>query len=186
MAGFINQIRSTLGNFLLNRRFIKNMRNKELVSLNLAENLGIIFHVKNQEQFSRFNALAKELSTNRRKVLLVGFINDKTIPDYCVVAGPGYYFCRQDLNWLNIPKNDYILKFIEKEFDILLDFTRDDSFTMKYILALSKARLKAGQQSDIKEPFLDVMIQMDNSQSMNQFIEQILHYLTLLKSRQNG
>lgn len=186
MAAFTDQIKSQIRKFLLNRDFKKSNRKRKLVNINLAEDLGIIYHVKDEGQFKRMNALVKELTTKRRKVMLVGFVNDRSIPDYCVVAGPGYYFTLQDLNWLEIPKNEYLLKFMEKEFDLLLDLTRDDNFTTNYIIALSKAQLKAGQQSKIKEPYLDVMINMDKKNSMNEFIDQILHYLTLLKSRQNG
>ena len=186
MAGFIDQIKLNTGSFLLNRKFKRSNRKRELINLNLAENIGIICHINSEEQFKLLNKLAKELTSNRRKVLLVGFVNDKEIPDYCVVAGPGYYFTQQDINWFGIPKNDYILKFMEKDLDILLDLTRDDNFTTQYIVALSKAKLKTGQQSIKKEPFLDVMIKMDNSHSMNDFITQTLHYLTLLKNRQHG
>ncbi len=186
MAGFINNIKLNTGSFLLKRNFNRSIRNRILVNLNLAESVVIICQINSEEQFKQLNALVKELTTNRRKVMLIGFVNDKGIPDYCVVAGPGYYFSQQDLNWLGIPKNDYILKFIEKDLDILMDLTRNDNFTTKYIVALSKAKLKTGQQSNAKEPYLDVMIDMDNSHSMNDFITQTLHYLTLLKNRQNG
>lgn len=186
MAGFIDQIKLNTGHFLLKRNFNRNIRNRELVNLNLSENIGIICHINNEAEFKQFNKLVKELTTNRRKVLLIGFVDHKEIPDYCVVAGPGYYFSQQDINWLGIPKNDYILKFMGKNLDILIDLTRDDNFTTQYIVALSKAKLKAGQQSSVKEPYLDVMINMDNSHSMNDFIAQTLHYLSLLKNRQNG
>lgn len=186
MAGFTDKIKLHTGNFLLKQRLKKSNRQRKLVNINLAASLGVIYHVKNERQFKLLNTFVKELTTNRRKVLLVGYVDDISLPDYCVVAGPGYYFTNQDLNWLKIPKNDFILKFIEKEFDILLDLTMDDNFTTNYIISLSKARLKAGQQIKVKEPILDVMINMDNSPSINEFIDQLLHYLTLLKSRQNG
>ncbi len=186
MAGFINQIKLNTGSFLLKRNFKRSARKKELVNLNLAENIGVICHINSEAQFKMVNTLVKELTTKKRTVLLIGFVDDKEIPDYCVVAGPGYYFSQQDINWLGMPKNDYIQKFMDKELDILLDLTRDDNFTTKYIVALSKAKLKSGQQSSAKEPYLDVMIKMNSTQSMKDFITQTLHYLTLLKNRQYG
>jgi hypothetical protein len=186
MAGIIEQIKSKIANFILQKKFKSNYRRREMVNLSLAENMGIVCKIRNESEFKKLNALVKEMSNNKRKVLLLGFVDEPSIPDYCVVAGPGYYFSQQDLNRLKIPKNDYILKFIDKEMDILMDLTRNDEFTTNYIIALSKAKLKVGQQSDTKEPFLDIMIKMDNKSSLDEFILQVLHYLTVFKNKQNG
>ena len=115
--------------------------------------------------------------------MALGFVDDLTIPDYCVVAYSGYYFNRKDLNWYKLPKSDYINTFINKEYDILIDLSTSNDLILQYIIGLSKAKFKVGRQRRGFEKYFDLMIRIKKRVPMRDFADQAIHYLTVLKSK---
>ena len=183
MSTFLTDIKQITAKFIFNQKLNKLKRQKKLVNLNEAKTIGIIYNVTDQEIFKKIKYLIKDLTTRNRQVMALGFINLKSIPNYCVAPNSGYFFNRNDLNWYGIPKNDYITKFINKELDILIDLTMDDVFVLKYISGLSKSKLKVGRYSEEYQNYYDLMINADKIKSIDTYIEQILHYLLILKSK---
>lgn len=180
--GIISEIKQSAGKYIFYRKLNNLKRNKKLVNLNEAKAVGIVYNVTNQEIFRKVKLLIKDLTTTKRQVMAVGFVNKKSIPNYCVAAYSGYYFDQKDLNWFGGPKNDYIKEFINKEWDILIDLTMEDVFAIQFISGLSKSRFKVGRYSESHKKYYDLMIKVNNSLSIDAFIEQILHYLLILKS----
>ena len=114
--------------------------------------------------------------------MALGFVNRKSIPNYCIAANSGYHFNLKDLNWYGAPKNDYIHEFINKEFDILIDLSLDDVFVFKYISGLSRSKFKVGRHNDNYLDCFDLMIKMEPTATLEAFIEQVVHYLVVFKS----
>ena len=176
-----DRFRYGLGNFLLNRKIGKSTRKKQVINLEEAKSVVIIYNVTGEERFNIIKKTAKALSNSNRQVMILGYIHGHTIPDYCVAANAGYFFNRKSINWLGLPKSDYLLQFIKKPFDILMDFTTEDFIVTRYLAGLSNARLKTGSFSQSNQTYLDVMIEADPRKSYEYYIEQTLHYLKLLK-----
>jgi hypothetical protein len=154
-----------------------------VVNLLEARSIGLVYKVTDEQFFNAVKRLIKDLSNDKRQVLALGFVDDDTIPDYCVAAYSGYYFNRKALNWYNAPRPDYIQTFIKKEYDILIDLSTSKDYTLKYIIALSRARFKVGRQRLGFSNHYDLMLRMKKSASYREFIEQAIHYLTVLKSK---
>ena len=183
MTSIITKIKQNAGEFLLKQKLSSVSRKKKLTNLNEAKSITIVYNVTSQTTFRTVKTLVKDLSTKQRQVMALGFINRKSIPNYCVAANSGYYFNLRDLNWYGGPKNDYLKEFIRKEFDILIDLTMEDVYILKYITGLSKAKLKVGRYSKKHENYFDLMINLKESSTMEDFIEHVLHYLLILKRK---
>jgi hypothetical protein len=181
MAGFIASIKSSTGNYFLGKRIRSLRRSKKLINLHSAEAIGIVYTVSSQEVFDMVKRLVKELTSRQRQVMALGFVNRKTIPNYCIAANSGYHFSLTDLNWYGAPRNAYIAEFMNKEFDILIDLNLENYFVTNYITSLSKAKFKVGRQDDGLQESLDMMIKMKPDATVEAFIEQIIHYLVVLK-----
>lgn len=179
----ITNIKNAWGQFVF-RNGMKNLkRNKKFINLNEAKTIGIIYQLTDQTNFRKVKLLMKELTTPSRQVMIVGFVNRNDIPNYCIAANSGYYFDLKDLNWFDSPKNDYIAKFINKEFDILIDLSLEDIFPLRFISALSKSKFKVGMYADENKEFLDLMIKPKKGDyGIDELSEQIIHYLLTLKS----
>lgn len=182
MAAILKTIKDIAGEVVLHRKYAQLKREKTLVNLLEAQSIGLVYKVTDEKQFRDVKRLIKELTSDKRQVMALGFVDDITIPDYCVAAYSGYYFNRKALNWFGAPKPDYILGFIKKEYDILIDLSSSHDYIIKYTIALSKAHFKVGRQKAGFEKFFDLMIRMKKSDTLNEFVGQAIHYLTVLKS----
>jgi hypothetical protein len=185
MGGFIENIKRSTANYVLKKKLAKLKRDKRLVNLHNARTIGIIYHVTSQTTFQIVKTLVKELTSRQRQVLAIGFVNRKSIPNYCIAANSGYHFNLRDLNWYGGPKNDYVHEFINKEFDILIDLSLDDLFIFKYISGLSRSHFKVGRHNDAHLDCFDLMIKAEPNISLETLIEQITHYLVIIKAPEN-
>jgi len=182
MAGVIESIKRSVANYTLKKKLGKLKRTKKCINLHQAVNIGILYNVTSQTTFQIVKTLVKDLTTRQRQVMALGFVNRKSIPNYCIAANSGYHFNLRDLNWYGAPKNDYIHEFINKEFDILIDLSLDDVFVFKYISGLSRSKFKVGRHNDNYMDCFDLMIKMEPNASLEAFIEQVIHYLVIFKS----
>lgn len=179
----ISNIKLFLAKFVLKNKLKSLKRNKQLVNLEEAKTIGVVYVVSSERTFKIIKELIKTLSGPQRQVLIIGYVNRKEIPSYCVAANSGYYFNKNELNWLGIPKNDYLKKFIDQDIDILIDLSQDDIFVLDYITSLSKAKFKIGQYTEEYTNRFDFMIKAQKDISFESFIDQILHYSMILKSK---
>lgn len=72
--------------------------------------------------------------------------------------------------------------FIEKEFDLLIDLSLHDNFTLKYISGLSKALCRVGKFSETNAEYYDLMIDLKPSMTTDDYIGHVQHYLTVIKT----
>ena len=70
--------------------------------------------------------------------------------------------------------------FIDTDFDILLDLSMKSMLPLLYIAGLSKAKFKAGSQSDDRKPHLDLMISLRQGDELDELIAQISYYLSII------
>jgi hypothetical protein len=182
-VGIISNTKLSLARFVLRNKLKSQKRKKQLVNLEEAKTIGVLYVVSSERTFKIIKELIKTLSSHKRQVLTIGYVNRKEIPSYCVAANSGYYFNKNELNWLGMPKNDYLNKFIDQEIDILIDLSRDDIFVLDYITSLSRAKFKIGQFVENDKNRFDFMIKAKKDISFESFIDQILHYSMILKSK---
>lgn len=181
MGGMISSIKRMAGSYFLNKKLSRMRRSKKLINLHSAGTIGIVYSVTDEESFNTVKKLVKDLTSRQRQVMALGFVNRKSIPNYCVAAGSGYHFSLADLNWYGGPRNAYIAEFINTEFDILIDLNLERFYVEDYITSLSKAKFKVGREDTGLQNSLDMMIKMKAGSTLAEFIEQIVHYLVIIK-----
>lgn len=176
-------IKKYIGNYKFQRAMKKVTRKKHMVNLLDARSIAIIYLVADEKTFRLIKDIQKNLSENKREVMVIGYIDRPDIPTYCIVPDMGYYFNQNEIDWLSIPKNDYLKKFVKKDFDILIDLSDDDMFTLKYLSGLSQAKLKVGKYSPLHEKIMDLMIDTNKDKSLDYFIDQALYYLRAINNK---
>lgn len=177
----LDRIKDWLGRRRLIREAVADRRP---VARNLATaaKVGILYWAKDEITHQQVRNYVKkvkdELGIN--KIMALGFVEEKAIPNHMSPKLNFDAFCLKDLNWYRIPGGNTVNNFITEEYEVLIDLTLEDILPIQYILAKSRARFKVGRYSEANKHFLDMMIDMAGSQSLPQLITQVDHYLLMI------
>ena len=115
---------------------------------------------------------------------MVGYINGKTIPFYCLQQLSADYFCNKDMNWYGKPTKGQVQAFCKTEFDILLDFSHDVFDPLRFIMAITPAKFIIGSEKRNVE-YYDLLIQSDEELSNMELLKNINHYTNQLSGKQS-
>lgn len=153
------------------------------MNMDEARTVGIVFDATDNENFDLVRKYITYLKEMKKRVKAIGFYNQKETPAMAYSKLEYDFFSLKDLNWYNFPNNIYVRNFMEDEYDILLDLNIHDSFPLKYISSLSKAKLKVGKNSEINSSIFDLMIAVDSSKGLKSFLRNIDTYLFIINKK---
>ncbi|KAF0198703.1 MAG: hypothetical protein FD166_1344 [Bacteroidetes bacterium] len=179
--GFITNLRIRLGKRFLNKEAAKLYRRRKAVNLEATREIGILFHMQSEVDYDRVCRFSRELQEVGKRVQVIGFYDYRKLPPYYAqklaydIILPGH------LDIFYRPKVDFVAKFIEYEFDMLIDLGTSDDFPLHYIATLSKAGFKLGRSSGEGGLPYDLMIETGNLIESDELIRQIVHYTSAFK-----
>lgn len=171
-----SRFRTNTGKAVLRKLHAKRVRRKKVFNFKTAQKIGIVFDATNPNHFNAVYGFYKDLLADRKEVFMLGFVDGTEIPEKYLFKKNLYIFTRKDVNWVYKPTNTDAIRFINKEFDILIDLTLEYYFLLDYILTLSLARFKVGRFHDERKCY-DLSIYMKDGLTIEYFINQIRHYL---------
>ena len=177
-----NSFKYKLGEFILKRKLKAHNRQRAVYSLNTARPIGIVYNATHQDTFETTRQFVKHLFDIDKKVAALGFVDHKEIVDFYTARRGFNFFCRKNVNWYGRPSNPAVDEFIAKDFDILIDLSMDDNFSIRYITSLSKAKFKVGRFTD-KADLYDFMVDISKKRELGFFIQQVKHYLTIINNQ---
>ncbi|MBI4930115.1 MAG: hypothetical protein HY841_05085 [Bacteroidetes bacterium] len=180
---FFSSIKNVIGNYFLSMELQSIHRNKTFMNLEEAKTVGILFDATERENFDLVKKYIVYLKDMKKSVKAIGFYNQKQTPPMAYSKLEYDFFTLKDLNWYNFPDNIYVRNFIEDEYDILLDLNIYDSFPLKYVSAVSKAKFKVGKKSDRNSSTFDLMIDAEASKGLKYFLRNIDTYLSIINKK---
>jgi len=154
-------------------------RTKTILPLAKTNTLGIICQIADENSYKEIHKLFSELQSNNRNVWLMGYIDKKEIPYYCLPQLSADYFSKKNLNWYGKPQFIQLNDFLNKDFDILIDFSQNSLPPLQYILSVSKAKLLVGGNAHFQDLY-DIYIGDGTSWEPHQFLKIIDNYLLKL------
>ena len=175
-------IKSKIAHFIFYREFASHQRQQKMVSFPEARTIGIIYDSTNERNYEIIKRYVKELrDTYKKDVLALGYYDKKELPPTRLSKLGLDFFTRKSLNWHYKPVAPVVRNFMAKDFDILIDLHTSGSIIFRYVAASTKAKFKIGRYEKNAATFYDFMISVNESISLAGFIEQVNHYLNLLK-----
>ena len=165
--------------YFMRRRLRNRKRAKSMYSFESSKVIGVVFKTDTQSDFELVKRFLQFLNEQDNKVVALCYIDSKKVPDYYLLRKGFNFFSRGDLNLFFMPQTNFILDFMEKPFDMLIDLSTDNNFPLHYISSLSKAKFKIGKQQKTRNCF-DVMIDTSKQNSVESLIAQIKHYVPVL------
>jgi hypothetical protein len=185
MTGLLNMIKTVTGNYYLKRELPKGKRNKQLVNLNTAKKVGIVYQLDNDETYRLINNLVNFLQDKNIKVKALGYVKDKYLTQKYLPKMTYDFFYSKNLNWYNKPCGIYVKEFLNENFDIFIDLSLEEIYPIKYISGRTNAKLKVGRFDENNKEILDLMFGVDDKTDLEKFIGEITHYLTLINTQQD-
>ena len=181
-----DKIRYLIGIFVYRRKLSGISRNKKTVNINDAGKIGLLYLVTDEKSYGKIVEFIRELQDQNKTVIALGFVKSKDVPDFFSSSNSYSFFTLKDINWYNKPSGTFINNFLKEKFDIVINLSLDDVFPLQYISGLSNANLKVGKFGKENSAYYDLMIETDNIKETATFIEQIVHYLSIIKNKNHA
>ena len=173
-------IRNSYGKYLLEKRIKHIRRDKAVHNFNTARSACIIFQCTEDEDFNIIKSFKKFLEEHDIKVFVIGYVDEKQVPDHFLLRTGFNCFCQKELNWAYIPSSPFLTEFLSKEFDLLFDLSLRKLFPVHYLVSMSRAQYKIGRFTENNN--YDLMIDIRKENRLVYFCDQIRHYLGMIKS----
>lgn len=173
-----------LKRFFYNRDLKRRLASKSSpnpVSLATATKVGIAFDASEPGNYVAISGYAHKLKNLGKRVELLGYYRFRHID-----GNPAFpYFNRKDLNWYGRPKSRAAEHFMNAPFDILINAYTEECLPLEYVSAHSKSKLRVGLFDEEKLYCSDVLIKPHEHPSIDQLIQDIDHYLQMIKIHEN-
>ena len=181
MATF-NKIRLFVWHWHFSRELKKPRTNRKMSNVEQSLEVGILFDSSEKSNYNIVYKYIKQLQDQNKRVKALGFVNDVKIPHYCHPRLSFDYLTLSDLNWYYIPNSKFVNDFMNSEFDILINFDIEDNMHLRYVAGTSIAKFKVGIFGEQNDKVYDLMIKTKDDAGVKEYIQEISHYLNLLKS----
>lgn len=175
-----DKIRSIAGNYFLSREITELHRNRRISNFQSARSFGLLFNADDPETYNLVKQYFKYLRDSKKKVHAIGYFDLKKLPQIEYSKLDYDFFTKKEINWWGKPTENFVKNFIDEEWDVLINFSLADSFPLKYIAAMSKAKMKIGQHQESNVDIYDLMISQPEGKSFKFFMRQVDHYLGII------
>jgi len=210
----MDNFKTLVGEKILTSHLKNHNRVRAVCNVKDAKHIGIIYNATEFISFEIIKKLVKDLSTDSKKISVLGYVDSKKLIDNYLYRKGFDFFSKNELNWYFKPISSNVEQFMKEPFDLLINLSLEDHFPIRYITALSPATFKTGMYTP-HETALDLMIDIEkekqtmrslkreivyvNGQNkdseieadvdkkteieiqLNFLINQLLHYLSILK-----
>ena len=158
-------------------------RDKRVFNLNSAKTAGVIYTAKEESEWLHNKEFIEFLRGMGIKLTVLVYLENKNLKFYYSQLSKVNFFSVEDLNWSQVPKSGFIYKFVEKEYDLLIDLDVEPNFPTSCITALSRAHFKVGLKNNIHD-YYDLMIDLGNFKNQEEYFKQVKHYLSIINNYQ--
>ncbi|MFS4417144.1 DUF6913 domain-containing protein [Maribacter sp. 2307ULW6-5] len=137
--------------------------------------LGCIVNLDTFEKADVFYELLEEFSLRPNAVKIIGYkkLHDKNSP-YALPV-----FSDKDLGWNGRIENSYALEFLNREYDVIINYYKEDNLLLNLMSIQSKARIKVGFVQ-VGKAYNDIMLQTPYD-DFKLFKSELKKYLGILK-----
>ncbi|MEH6682083.1 MAG: hypothetical protein V7724_16175 [Sediminicola sp.] len=160
------------------RRHLQQELKKPLKGIDRKKGISAVACIVNLDQFSdtdAFYGLANEYGLQPNAIKIIGYkeLYDKNSPYSTPV------FSDRDLGWGGKIENGYVLEFLNREYDILINYYTEDKLLLKLMTLKTRARLYVGF-GEVDKNLNDLILNMPIA-DFKLFSKELGKYLKVLK-----
>jgi len=174
------KLRMIIGKYFFNKELSKTGHDHKLINLEKARCVGILYTLDDPPVYDVVSEFVSQLQRMHIEVKALGFVRNRNLISRFLPKLSYDFFSKKDINWFYRPIHAKVKDFINKEFDILIDLSLQESFTLKYISGLSRSFCRVGKFSEENTHYYDLLFVVNPSVTLPDYIKQITHYLTII------
>ncbi len=160
----------------------KQTTEKAIKALERATSVGLVCEITDEDSYKAIFKIFSGLQQSGKNVHLIGYIDEKFVPFYCLQQLSADYFCKKQLNWYGEPNMVQVQDFINEKFDILLDFNYRYHIPVDFILSTSAAKFIIGSCKEYTDVY-DLMLQTESG-NYSQFVSSVNIYTKKLSGNE--
>ncbi len=180
LAMMVRKIRKALTDYFIYAETKKAKRERKVINLNDAQNVGILFYLDDEKKYRTVEKLINSLDEQKKKVKAIGYVPSKRYPNYYMAKLKIDVITKKNLNLYGIPKGGFVKEFINSDFDILLDINTGKYYPLIFLAGASRAKFKVGMYDKELVKIFDFMIYKKEDMSFDDFTDSMLYYLTVI------
>lgn len=154
---------------------------REVCALERAATVGMLCEITDEDSYKAIFRIFTQLQNSGKVVHLIGYIDEKYVPFYCLQQLSADYFCQKQLTWCGEPNVVQVSDFIQRDFDILLDFNYCYHAPVEAILATAHSKFIIGSCTDYQQLY-DLFIQTESG-NYSQFLASTFNYTQKLSGK---
>ena len=156
-------------------------KERKICALARANTVGVLCEITDEDSYKSIFRIFTQLQQTGKTVHLIGYIDEKFVPFYCLQQLSADYFCQKQLTWCGEPNMVQIQDFINRDFDILLDFNYRYHEPIEAILTTARSKFIIGSCDDYQNLY-DLLLRTE-SQNYNQFLNSVFNYTQKLSGK---
>jgi hypothetical protein len=176
---FLKNIKRKVGEHLLNQEMSAVKRERAVFNFDQAKSVAVLFDAADPDNYELVKKYVKYMRESKKRVHAVGFFNTKQTSQVEYSKLDYDYFTLKNLNWYQKPTAAFINGFTEDPFDVLINFSIEDSYPLHYIAGCSRAKFKIGMQTQGVDIY-DMMIEQPADKNFKYFMQQVDIYLSMI------
>ena len=183
---FIDNIKDKLGRRKIHKILKSKNRNIKVTNFDNAKSIAIIYQITTTDYQDFINQYIDYLrgDIGFKKIVSLGYYEGTELPNFVINESFKYkYFTKKELDFSRFGKSKDVLEFLNEDFEIIIDLSRDFIIPIKHVVASSNAGLKIGRHSIENEQFYDFMVEIDKSAPVSHFIKEVNAFLTKVKPK---
>lgn len=173
-------------------RIIKNLntggRVKKIKNLSDIKSIGIIFEIGSEQEWNTLYYFITTMEKQGKKVNMIGYQPKKLEMNY-IITPSNAIICKEkeDTNFYGKPKEELISNFVDKEYELLIDMTKQPHFFGQYISLRTKANLKIAHKntsiegSESVNNIYDLIIESQSEMDNKEYLNNVINYLSIIK-----
>jgi hypothetical protein len=177
----IEDIKNYIGRWMLNRELTQKKLKRSFSGYKEVQHIGIVYNAESKGAEDAINNYANRLRSDGKKVFTMGYVDMKELPHTKKFNLQSEFFWKEKLNGFNLPIKGKIGRFLELDFDLLLNLYFEASLPMQAIAAYSNAKYRVASHIEGGIDYYDAMIDVGNKKDLHFLIEQIDFYLKAIK-----
>ncbi len=179
------KIQDSIAKHQLRRIKSKYERTRSLLRLNEAKKILIVYAWKDNSAYEQVQASIRIMQAESPKAhieqLCYYRFRDKKLPE-ALIQKNLILLNRHRLNLFGLPKKALLTILLEKNYDLLADFTFNDYKPLLFTISVIRAKLKTGPDLPGRKEYYDLMIGLREGDKLKDFTQNLIHYLNIFKS----